>query len=161
MPAKSVAKPMRALCGLSLFTLTVMSATASTGQSLPAMERVGFGVALAETTRDACYYAPDVLVTLDKLAVHFSETAPALWDRVMEVSRRNAQAMGNFARSLDPTIDDCQAAGFGICDALVYHVMLLGPNPVVLQEMERLGKRGGRLATEEELQANEILEGDL
>lgn len=152
---------MRALCGLSLFTLTFMSATASTGQSLPAMERVGFGVALAETTRDACYYAPDVLVTLDKLAVRFAEAAPALWDRVMEVSRRNAQAMGNFARGLDPTIDDCQAAGFGISDALVYHVMLLGPNPVVLQEMERLGKRGGRLATEEELQANEILDGDL
>lgn len=152
---------MRTLFGLSLLTLTVTSATTSIAQPLPAMERVGFGVALAETTRDACYYAPDVLVTLDKLAVRFSETSPALWDRVMKVSRKNAQAMGNFARGLDPTIDDCQAVGFGISDALVYHVMLLGPNPVVLQEMERQGKRGGRLATEEELQANEILEGDL
>lgn len=152
---------MRALFCLPLFTLALLFATPSTGQSLPAMERVGFGVALAEATENTCYYAPDVLVTLDKLAFRFSEVTPALWDRVMEVSRKNAQAMGNFARGLDPTIDDCQAVGFGISDALVYHVMLLGPNPVVLQEMERLGKRGGRLATEEELQANEIIEGDL
>ncbi len=152
---------MRTLYSLSVFTLALLSATASAGQSLPAMERIGFGVALAETTRDACYYAPAVLVTLNKLAVRFSEVTPALWERVMEVSRRNAEAMGNFARGLDPTVDDCQAAGFGISDALVYHVMMLGPDPVVLQEMERLGARGGRLATEEELQANEILEGDL
>ena len=146
MLRKSRVEPIHAFCGLSLFTFAAMTTPASAEQS--AMERIAFGVALAEQTRDVCYYAPEVPATLDQLAARIAEAKPALWQRVLDVSRTNAKGMGNFARLTNPSLNDCQAVGLGISDALVYHVTMLGPNPVVLQEMERLGKLGGRLATE-------------
>lgn len=146
-----------ALAATSLFVAT----TAAQADQLQAMERVGFGVALAEATQGVCYYAPETLETLDQMASKFWETSPGLWERVMEVSHANAAIAGNFANTINPEATQCQIAGLGVSDALVYHIVILGPNPIVLKEMERLGKRGGRLATEDELRANEVLEGDL
>lgn len=138
-----------------------MATTDAQADQLQAMERVGFGVALAEATQGVCYYAPETLETLDQMASKFWETSPGLWDRVMKVSHANAAIAGNFANTINPEATQCQIAGLGVSDALVYHLVILGPNPIVLKEMERLGKRGGRLKTEDELRANEVLEGDL
>lgn len=111
---------MRTILALAATSLFAATAAAQADQ-LQAMERVGFGVALAEATQGVFYYAPETLETLDQMSSKFSETSPGLWERVMEVIHSNAAIAGNFANTINPKATQCQIAGLGVSDALVYH----------------------------------------